>query len=364
MRTAFTILILLHGAIHLLGFFKAFGILEFEGIHQSVSKTSGMLWLLAFLLFVLTVILLNVHSAYWWSIGFLAVALSQVLVFNHWSDAKWGTIANLIILSSALIAYSTFSFKEKVVQERTELLKNSRTIGRKAITEEEISHLPEVVQKWLTTIGTLGKEPISNVHLIQELQLRTSPDQENWSTGKAEQYFTVDPPAFNWDIDAKINFLPVVGRDQLVDGHGEMTIKLLGLIPMANAENSEKIDKATLQRYLAEIVWFPTAALGNHIRWKQLDGQSAEATLNVNGMEGSGVFHFDETGIFQKFTAYRYKDTKDKTPRLWTVSAIRTEERNGIQIPVELDADWELDEGKWTWLKLKIERIEYNIDVP
>jgi hypothetical protein len=34
---------------------------------------------------------------------------------------------------------------------------------------------------------------------------------------------------------------------------------------------------------------------------------------------------------------------------------------NGVKIPVKLTATWKLDEGDWTWLKLEITEIKYNI---
>jgi len=362
MRIALIILIGIHGIIHLFGFLKAFGISEFTAISQPISKTSGLVWLLTFLLFALAIVLLIFQSNYWWLIGFLAVIASQILILTYWSDAKFGTIANLIILVSAIIAYSNFSFKNKITEERKKLFENSQTVSEEVITKEDIWELPSVVQKWMINSGTIGKRPISNVHLTQELQLKLSPDQENWNNGKAEQYFTINPPAFNWNIDTKMNSIfSVVGRDKFESGNGEMTIKLLSLISVADAKNSDKVDQATLQRYLAEIVWFPSASLSPYIKWETLDEYSAKATMDYNGTKGAGEFHFDEEGNFRRFVAMRYQDSNSEQPTEWTVIATKTEERNEIKIPVECKASWKLESGKWTWLKLKIKEIKYNV---
>ena len=363
MRLALIILIGIHGIIHLFGFLKAFGISEFNAISQPISKSYGIFWFLTFLLFVITVILILLHWDYWWLSGFLAVIISQVLIFYYWSDAKFGTIANLIILVSAIIAYSNFSFKNKITEERKKLFENSQAVSEEVITKEDIWELPSVVQKWMINSGTIGKRPISNVHLTQELQLKLSPDQENWNNGKAEQYFTINPPAFNWNIDTKMNSIfSVVGRDKFESGNGEMTIKLLSLISVADAKNSDKVDQATLQRYLAEIVWFPSASLSEYIQWETIDDNTARATMEYKGTEGSGEFHFDKDGNFEKFVAMRYQDSNDAEPTEWTVKATKTEERNGIKIPVECEASWGLESGKWTWLKLRIKEIEYNLE--
>mgnify|MGYP000950476233 FL=1 len=153
----------------------------------------------------------------------------------------------------------------------------------------------------------------------------------------------------------------MVGRDKFENGKGAMTIKLFYLIPFVNTKNNEKVNQATLQRYLAEIVWFPSAALSPYITWDAIDNHSAKATMTYHGTKGSGIFHFDENGNFKTFVAMRYKDANDTEPTEWKVTAIKTEVRNGIKIPVESRAVWKLENGDWTWLKLKITNIAYNV---
>lgn len=362
MRIALTILIAIHGMIHLFGFFKAFGISEFNAISQPISKAYGILWFLAFLLFAITIVLNLIHSDYWWLSGLFAVIISQVLIFNYWSDSKFGTIANVIILLATIMGFSSFNFKNKIKEERIELIKNSQLENKEIISSETLDGLPTIVQKWLTNCGVVGTQTVFNVYLNQELYLKLKPDQENWNVGKAEQYFRIQPPAFNWSISTEMNsFLSVVGRDKFIDGKGEMTIRLLSLIPVANAKDDKKIDQATLQRYLAEIVWFPSASLSQYIKWETIDDYAARATMEYKGTKGSGEFYFDKDGNFEKFVAMRYQDSNADEPTEWTVIATKIEERNGIKIPVECEASWELESGRWTWLKLEITDIQYNV---
>ncbi len=362
MRIALLILIAIHGLIHLFGFFKAFGLAEFNAITQPISKTYGVVWLLVFLFFATTLILHILHFDYWWISGLMAVISSQLLIFNYWSDAKFGSLANLIILIAVLIGYSNFSFRHQIKKERSTLFVNTKHQNDEIVTEQSLQHLPAVIQNWLMNSGTLGKKPISNVHLTQELQLKMKPEQSAWYPGTAEQYFTIDPPAFHWTINTEMNsILSVVGRDQFKEGKGEMLIKLCSLIPVANAKRDEKVNQATLQRYLAEMVWFPSMALSPYITWKSIDQHSARATMEYKGTQGSGVFHFDKDGRFEKLVAMRFQNSTDTKPTPWTVKATKSEVRNGIQIPVECEASWELESGEWTWLKLKIIDIQYDV---
>lgn len=363
MRIALVILIFIHGLIHFFGFLKAFGISEFEALQLPISKSTGLTWLLTGLLFIVSAVLILIRFESWWVLGFLSMIISQLLIFNYWSDAKFGTIANVIVLLATVLAYSNYSFKNLINKERVALFNNSEAINDEIIHIDNISHVPTVIQNWLTISGVLGKPYISNVHLTQDVQLKLTPDQSDWTIGTAEQYFTIHPPAFNWNIDSELNaFLSITGRDKFVDGKGEMKIKLLSIIPVADAKNETKVDQATLQRYLAEIVWFPSASLSPYIKWENIDNNSAKATMEYNGIKGSGVFYFDEQGLFKKFTAFRYKDIQDTKPTLWTVNAKKIEERNGIFIPTECEVSWELEDGPWTWLKLNIKSIDYNVE--
>lgn len=363
MRIALTILIGIHGIIHLFGFLKAYNIAEFNAITQPIPKTFGIIWLLGFALFAISAVLLIVKSNYWWIFGFIGVIVSQFLIINYWGDAKYGTIVNIIILLSIIIAYSDFSFKNKVEAERKAQLENSHLTNKEIVEKSALYDLPPIVQKWLINSGVVGKPFTSNVHLVQELQLKMKPEQSEWYNAKAEQYFTVQPPAFNWSLTTRMNsVLKVVGRDKFQNGKGEMTIKIFSLIPVVQAENDRKVDKATLQRYLAEIVWFPSGSLSSYIKWESLNDYSAKATMEFKGTKGSGVFHFDADGRFQKFVAMRYKETNDTEPSEWTVIATKTEKRNGIKIPVECEASWKQNSEKWTWLKLNIKEIDYNLE--
>lgn len=361
MRILLAGIIIIHGMIHLFGFLKAFGIAEFNAISQPISKPVGMIWFAAFFLFSVVLVLFLLQHRLWWAPGIAAVAVSQFLIFAFWQDAKFGTILNVIILASAIIAYAGYSFKKGVSEEITQMASLSENADKTVVSEEMIAHLPATVQHWLVQSGAVGKARVRNVYLEQEVEMRLKPEQKNWTPAKARQYFTVQPPAFNWSVDLRMNsIIDVTGRDKFENGKGEMLIKLFSIIPVADARNSEKIDQATLQRYLAEIVWFPSAAISPYISWEKIDDTSAKATMDYMGTKGSGVFHFDESGNFKKFVAMRFKGAEDAEPAKWTVIATKTEERNGIKIPTECEATWEMENGDWTWLKLQVTHIQTN----
>lgn len=362
MRITLIITTGIHGIIHLLGFLKAFNLREFDGISQTISEPFGIMWLLACILLSISSFLILINSNYWWITGVIGVILSQFLILNYWSDTKFGTIVNIIVLAAILLAYSAFMFKKKVNSEVVKMFENSIGTEKNILTKQMIQNLPTIVQKWLVSSGTIGKEIIYNIYLKQELQMLMKPEQKDWNNGKAKQYFTTKLPAFNWSVNLKVNsLLNIVGRDKFENGKGEMIIKLFSLFSIANIKDNEKINQAALQRYLAEIVWFPSFALSPYITWETIDEKSTKATMKYKEAKGSGIFYFDENGTFKKFIAMRYKDANDTKATEWRVTATKNEERNGIKIPVELTAEWKLKNSSWTWLKVKITDIKYNV---
>lgn len=98
MKIAFTIVLVLHALIHVLGFLKAFSLAELKAFKQEVAKVFGVLWLLATFLMGAFAIAYFTSSPWSAFLGWLALILSQVLIVRFWKDAKAGTVGNLLLL--------------------------------------------------------------------------------------------------------------------------------------------------------------------------------------------------------------------------------------------------------------------------
>jgi hypothetical protein len=147
------IFVSLHGLIHLLGFVKAFGLSEVKALTQAISKPFGTIWLLAAVFMLLTAVLFALQYNYLWLVRFFALAISQILIIFFWQDAKFGTIANGIILIGAIIGYGTSSFQNKYQNEVKTGLQQCAYFQNSAMTETDIHDLPEPVKKYLQYYG-------------------------------------------------------------------------------------------------------------------------------------------------------------------------------------------------------------------
>ncbi len=364
MRLIFVLFVCIHALIHVLGFLKGFEIKDFKELTLPISRTEAVFWLVASVLFIIYTFLVITNNRYSWVAGFFAVILSQILVLLFWKDAKFGTIPNLIILVGSIISFSAFSFENMVAKEARGILNQNRVYKERIVTEYDIARLPDPVQRWLRNSGVVGKPFLFAGEVVQTAEMKMKPDQKNWMRARALQYTTLEKPAFIWSVKVYVNnFLDFTGRDKLEEGKAEMLIKLISLITVVN-EKGEKLDEGAIQRYLGEMVWFPTLALSPFIQWEEVDENSAKATMSYKGKSGSGTFYFNSRGDFIKFSAMRYKDNVSNAKKFeWVLLVDEYKTFDGVRVPSKMTATWKLKEGDWTWLRLKIDNLKYNEDV-
>ena len=245
---------------------------------------------------------------------------------------------------------------EKEVQKLFSSVENSGEI----VAEEDLGGLPESVQRWLLASGAVGQEKTVAVRVKQRAMMRMSPEQ-SWMPVEAEQYFTVEEPGFIWR--AEIQAAPLIhiaGRDKYFEGEGNMLIKPLSLFTVADGKG-EEIDQGSMLRYLAETIWFPSAALKEYITWEEVDDNQAKATMTYGDVTASGIFTFNEKGEVARFEAERYGEF-DGEYRLenWSIPVSDYQEFEGIRVPTKGEVTWALDEGDFNWFIFELQEIQYN----
>jgi hypothetical protein len=93
-----------------MGFAKAFGYGNITQITRPISRAQGSLWMMAAFLFTLSTILFLVKKDYWAYVAIGTSILSQLLILTVWNDARFGTIANMVIVIAGIMAITGFKF--------------------------------------------------------------------------------------------------------------------------------------------------------------------------------------------------------------------------------------------------------------
>lgn len=362
---ALGILLIVHGAIHLAGFAKSVRPERIPAIKKTVGKITGLYWLATCILFFISSMLLLLKTDSWLITTTAGILLSQFLIITHWSDAKYGTLLNFILLPVLAFSFGNRQFNQMVKQETDHLISAAGIPDPIVVmvTESQLNGLPPVVQKWLRQSGVLKQVIPFHVQILQSGSMRTKPNSDSWMPFTAAQVNTIITPGFIWYAD--VNMFAGIGfkgRDKLVNGQGNMLIKFLSLIPVVHA-NGKEINQGSMIRNLAEICWIPSMAVLPYIQWKQSDSLSAIATMTINNESVSGTFYFNNAGENIRFEAQRYYDRKEgATLEHWVVDNEPQSIRlfNGIRVPTKSTITWKLKEGDFTWLNLTVEDITYQ----
>lgn len=362
MKIIFSILVLVHGIIHLLGFLKGTGLKDIKELRLEYSNTSAYVWLIASGLFVLFGISYLFSFRYSWIIGFLSVLISTFLIIIFWQDTKFGIIPNVIVLLVVIVNFGSYFFENQFEKEKIIILQANDEVKYEILDKEKVKNLPKIVQIWINNSGILNRDIINVGKIIQKAKLKMKPEQEDWYEASAIQYSTVKVPAFVWFVDVKMNdLLFVYGRDKYENGKGSMIIKINSLIKVVD-EKGAKLDEGTLQRYLGEMVWLPNVALSPYVVWKEINDTVAEATMSYNGVSGTGRFYFNKNGDVVKYQALRYMGNNPDAKKFnWVMTITDYKVFEGVKIPSKMFATWEMENKNWTWIQLEVVDIKYNI---
>jgi hypothetical protein len=294
-----------------------------------------------------TIVTVNIHKK-----GRLLLPTGTILIM---------TIAVILFVLAVIPRITKDLFLKDAEKDVKRLYKDFNKENKKIIDKEDLKDLPYPVQNWLLHSNVIGKEEIVTVRLKQEGRMRTKKNGP-WMPTKAEQYFTVDQPGFVWIADVKMApFIHLSGIDTYHAGKGKMKIKVLSLIPVVDAKGPE-MDSSTMMRYLAEMMWFPTAALSPNIKWEKIDQNSASATMENNGVSISGIFHFNENGDILRFIGKRFREMNGQyILNDWGGINKEYKEFEGIRIPSKTEVTWFEEDGEFNWFEIEITEMQYNV---
>jgi hypothetical protein len=222
----------------------------------------------------------------------------------------------------------------------------------------QLHGLPVPVARYFRTVLRDGQPLIWRARLTQRGQFLVGPTADGWRPFTATETFVTRPAGFVWDARIRMAFgLSVRVRDAFVGGSGSMRASLLGIWPLASAENTADVAAGALHRYLAEAVWLPTALLPSQgVTWSPIDERHARATITAGGTTVSLDFTFGADGLVQSvFTPARMRDVDGRAiPTPWQGRFARYEERGGMKIPIESEVEWLLPEGSQVYWRGEI----------
>ncbi len=358
MRIVLLLLIILHGLIHLLGFAKAFQFGEMEQFTKEISRPMGILWFLAALFFIVTALGLLLRKDWWPLLGIVVVILSQSLIFTTWADAKYGTIANVIIMVVAIVGMSNLIF-ERGFKEDVASAMNINAPTPELLTEEDLAPLPMCVQKYLVYVGAVGKPKIKNVKIVFKGEMRDK--GKDWFKFTSEQYNFFVSPTRLFFMKAHVIGLPTYGYHKYINEAARMQIKLLSLFSVVDLAEPELYPTETVTFFNDLCLFAPAALIDDRISWETLDNLSAKATFNNNGTIISAILYFNEKGQLVNFVSNDRYSVSEMKAFPFSTPAGNYKNVNGYQLPTYGEATWLYPDGEFVYGKFEVVDIAYNV---
>jgi uncharacterized protein DUF6920 len=228
-------------------------------------------------------------------------------------------------------------------------------------SRDELAGLPEPAARYFEFAFAPGQPLVRHARLTQAGTFASRRDR--WSPFNAVEDFDVRPPAFVWN--ARIRMAPLLVarvRDSYVAGEGTVRGTLAGLVTLVDQRGTPETAAASLQRYLAETPWLPTALLPSAgVAWSAIDAETARATLTDHGLSVWIDFHFGTQGEIVGTSTERHRDVDGKavlTP--WKGSFSEYERLDGMMVPRRGEVAWSLPDGPFPYWRGRLVEARYG----
>ena len=359
LKYIFAFIILIHGLIHFMGFAKAFGYGNITQITKQISRPAGLLWLVIAILFLVAVLLFLLKKETWPYIAITAVVISQILIITVWKDAKFGTIANVIVLLVAIAAWGSQHFESTFRNDVKSHLLKTNNIQTDLLTEADIQSLPFPVQKYLRYCGVVNKPKVKNIRLVFYGEMREK--GKDWFTLKSVQYNFFDEPTRLFFLKAKMFGLTVPGYHNYQRATASMNIKLFGLLPMVQKKGVEMNKAETVTVFNDMCLLAPATLIDKRIEWVPVDSVSAKAIFTNGTNKITATLYFNEQGQLINFISDDRYAVSDMKQYRFSTPVKEYTQINGINIFKYGETVWHYPDGEFAYGKFHLESIEYNV---
>jgi hypothetical protein len=248
-----------------------------------------------------------------------ALVLSQVLIILHWHEARFGTVANVVVLVAVVLGIAVMRFRDTY-----------RAAVREAV--------PEALAK-------PRQRPITD------------------NDFSSEQVNTFHRPARHFWIDASMKGLPTKGYHGYAQGHAFMRIKPLGVIPAVDLSGPEMDVSETVTWFNDLCLFAPGALIDPRMTWEPIDDHNARVTFTHGAITITTQLVFDaEDRLVDFISDDRYgRMPNGRLERLRsTTPASDHRVFDGVRVPGYGEGVWHLPEGPFAYGRFHVRSVAYD----
>jgi hypothetical protein len=369
MRWVMVGVLFLHGLIHLLGFVKAFGLAEINQLSQPIGRSMGLVWIVASVLMVAASVVIVVAPQWFWLVGACALVLSQSAIFVSWSDAKFGTLANILLLVTVVFRFASHGppslrqeFAETVRAGLSESLRRPRIVSK-----DDLRGLPEPVRRYLLVTGSVGQPQVVNFRATWRGRIRSSA-ADPWMNFRAEQYnFYSGLPSRLFFMDATMKGLPVDVFHRFVGVAATFRVRMLSLFTMVNAKGPVMNRAETVTLFNDICVLAPSMLIGEAIQWLEVDAHTTRARYTRGTETITADLMFNDIGELINFASddrpSTSADGKTLTAQRWTTPLGRYRSIGARRVSTLDEVRYDAPTGNYAYGEFELLTIDYNVGV-
>lgn len=363
-RRIFIFVVVVHGLIHLLGFAKAFGLAELPQLTQAISRAMGVVWLGAALLMLATALAVVVAPRWWWAIGGGALLVSQLVIVGSWHDARYGTIANALVLVGVVLGFlARGPFSLHAAYERAVAHAPPR-VAAAVLTEDDLAPLPPPVQRYVRASGVVGRPRVHDFRATWTGRIRASATAP-WMTFVAEQHNTIEPPRRFFMMDARMKGLPVAVLHAFGADGATMRVKLLSAISMVDAAGPSLTRAETVTLFNDLCLFAPGALVAPSIAWTPIDDRAAAARFTLGANTISAELRFDDADQLVDFVSDDRgaisADGLTCTTQRWTTPVSAYAQVGPARVATHGEARWHPATGAFTYGEFDLTSLAYDV---
>jgi len=358
-----------HGLIHLFGAAKGFGWAEVNELQQPIGP-AAVLWLLACVLILASAALLATGApTWWWGLAGTGAVTSQVAIATSWSDAKVGTVINVLLVLGAAYGFASAGPTSYHAQWRNQATLALADVGpeQPRVTEADLAGLPAPLAAYVRRSGAVGQPRVTSLRADIHGRIRSGPDAA-WMPFTGEQVNTYGPrPTRAFIIDATRSGLPVTVLHMYDHTTATMRGKLLSIATVVDASGPEMDRSETVTVFNDLVVLAPGAIVDAPVRWTPLDAAHVRGVFTTDDQSVSAVLTFNAQHDLVDFASQdRFRasaDGKSFAKQDWSTPLAAFRESGGYRLPTIGEGRWSAPapEGTFTYLEFHLDDIHYNV---
>lgn len=259
----------------------------------------------------------------------------------------------LALASAAGVLLARAATTRRLHRDVTRLLSGSTALATRLYCQTQLEGLPAPVQRYFRRVLREGQPYLRTARLREHGQFK--PDlRKNWVLLRGEQYITARPPGFIWQGTTTL----FTARDEYRDGQGQLSVRLLGAVPVQHGEGPH-YDEGELLRWLTESVLMPTNLLpGPDLAWLALNDHSARLLCRYCGQVVACTVRFNAAHEIEECEALRHQDGNQLRPWIGRFGHYR--DWHGLHVPTHLEASWVINGSSQPYARFTITDLEYD----